>query len=116
MGWAPFTGSISPPGFTKPQQSSYYDEVDFNILDVDFVEEEPELTEIEIGPFGKVDHILRDHVFEDTWKDNNGTVNVRRIALPAGNFEIVSVGALVYRYCDGVGSWHGSEQIRRGRA
>jgi len=101
---------LEPSGFATAQSNP--DEVGFDL--VDLIEVEP--TKIEIGPFGKVEHILRDHVFEDAWKDNNGTVNVRRIPLPAGNFEVVSVGALVYSYCDGVGSWHGSEQIRRGRA
>lgn len=70
-------------------------------------------TPIEIGPFGKIEHLVAECIVEDCWKDNEGEIRVRRIPVPPNYFTLTSVGLLIYKF-DVEGEWYGSEKIRRG--
>ena len=87
---------------------------DVFILDDDDDDPDPVFEMIEIGPFGRPDHVAGE--FTDTWKDNEGYIQLRRFRVPAENFIVTSGGRPIY-FFDGIkglkGLWLGSEMIRR---
>ena len=67
---------------------------------------------IEIGPFGKPEHLTMDCIFSDTWEDNEGHIQIRETPVPDFNFVVTSGGLPIYFYARD-GYWLGSELIRR---
>jgi|SRR3990172_9169692 len=68
---------------------------------------------VEIGPFGKPEHLIMDCIFTDTWEDNEGHIQVRETPVTDFNFVVTSGGLPIYFYAR-EGYWLGSEMIRRG--
>lgn len=69
---------------------------------------------VEIGAFGKIEHVAEENVVIDCWQGNEGEVNVRRISVPPNYFILTSCGIVIYKF-DVEGEWYGSEKIRRGQ-